>query len=115
MTDIQSVLSPIVEDAKKRTENYYKRRNYKGRLAQEDKYKYREFETHAKAMEDSLMRVVMQVPTMNAKAKAEARKQYLADKALYEQEVETKGIGLLFVTIPAILLMYLCLWFEENT
>jgi hypothetical protein len=114
MQDIQAVLSPIVADAKERTENYYKRRNYKGRLASDDKYNYRKFENHAKAMEDSLMKAVLQVPNLNAQAKAAARKQYLADKKLYEQEIESKGLGLIFVTIPAILLMYLCLWFEEK-
>ena len=33
---------------------------------------------------------------------------------MYEEEVQTKGMGLIFLTIPAILLMYLCLWFEEK-
>ena len=114
VASLNQVLSPIVKDAKQRTENYYKRRNYKGRLAQEDKFKYREFESHAKAMEDSLVNAVLKVPQLNAKAKKEARKQYLADKQLYEAEVQTKGLGLIFITIPSILLMYLCLWFEEK-
>lgn len=111
---VQEAVAPIVSDAKSRVNNYYKRRNYKGRLASEDKHKYRQYEDHAKAMEDSLMSIILQIPTMNAKAKEEAREQYLADKALYQEEIKTKGLGLVFVTIPAILLMYLCLWFEEK-
>ena len=111
---IQTAVTPILTDAKNRVNNYYKRRNYKGRLASEDKHKYRQYEDHAQAMEDSIMSIIKQIPSINTKAKQEAREQYIADKALYQQEIQTKGIGLVFITIPAILMMYLCLYFEEK-
>ena len=40
ITSVKDAVTPIVADAKSRVNNYYKRRNYKGRLASDDKFKY---------------------------------------------------------------------------
>ena len=111
---VNKTIAPIVQDAKQRVDNYYNRRKYQGRIAREDKRKYREYEDHAITMEDSLMSMLMRIPDINNGAKEKVRQQYQKDVELYEQQIQSKGIGLLFFTLPAILILYLSLWFEEK-
>lgn len=113
ITELMDAVSPIVGDANSRASEYFQQRKWHGRISTEDAVKYKEYLDHASQMEDSLMSAILTLPQRNAEAVKAVEEQFQEEQQLYESEIKQKGNGLLFVTIPSLLLLYLCLWYEE--
>ena len=114
VAEIASTLSPIMESSKQRAADYFNQRKWQGRISSEDAVKYKEYLDHAAQVEDSLITAILSLPSRNIEAKEQVRQQYQEDKALYDASIQQKGIGLIFITLPAIFVLYLSLFFSEK-
>lgn len=112
--DVVTAISPIVGNANQRATDYYEQRKWAGRISSKDAVKYKEYLDHAKSIEDSLVGAILSLPQRNIQAQQLSQQQYEGDLVAYETEIQQKGVGLLFVTIPALLFLYVSLWYEET-
>lgn len=114
LQDINKAITPLVEKAENQANEYRETRLWRGRLSNKDATEWKKLIKKKEAREDSLLAVLTRLPYLNIEAKEKALEQFEQEQAIYKMEIQNKGFGLGFITIIAILTMYLCIWFEEK-
>ena len=112
--EVNKTIAPLVSEAEQQAEEYRQTRLWKGRLSSVDATEWKKLLKKKEAREDSLLAALIRLPYLNMEAKEKAQAQFQEEQNLYELQIQNKGFGLGFVTITAILVMYLCIWFEEK-
>ncbi len=113
VNEVKTRYQDLVRTADKTAQDYYNRRKYKGRIATEDAKKYQEYLDKGLAYRDSLNKAVALTEEKNKTTIQEAKEEYEEAIANYNLKANRQGFGLAAVSITAILLFYLCMWYQE--
>ena len=111
--EVKGRYQDLVNTADKTAQNYYNRRKYKGRIATEDAAKYQEYLDKGLAYRDSLNKAVLVTEEKNDKTIEKSKKEYEEALQAYNNKANQQGNGLAVLSVIAILLFYLCMWYQE--
>ena len=111
--DVSAAYDPLIAAANKRAKDYFDSRKWMGRIAGKDKPQYDALLNHAKELEASKALALEQLAESNREVRKDAQSQYEMETAAYNAEIQQTGIGLVVVTVPSILILYLSLWYSH--
>lgn len=111
--DYETALNPLVNQAQQDAEKYRKSKLWKGRLSDKNTKRYNELLDAAKEQETTLAQSIATLPQQNLELQAQADSINVNRERHYEQAIQDRGYGLGGVTVLAILIMYVCVYFSE--
>jgi len=114
INDVVGVMEDLVYEAEQEADEYKNTRQWKGRLSTKDASEWKRLKEKKEQREDKLVDALIAVPSTNLQLQERADSLYTQNIFQYEEEVSSRGYGLGFVTIVAILILYGCLYFEER-
>ena len=114
VNEVKTRYQDLVQTADKTAQDYYNRRKYKGRIATEDAKKYQEYLDKGLAYRDSLNKAIAFTEEKNQATIQEAKTEHEEIVVTYNLKANQQGFGLAAVSVTAILLFYLCMWYQEH-
>ena len=113
ISDFEGVLQPLVGKAQEDAETFRKSKLWRGKLSDKNTKRYNELLDAAKEQETVLAQSITSLPERNLKLQAQADSINQNRLHSYELSVSNRGYGLGGITILAILVMYVCVYFSE--
>ena len=110
--NVAAVLSPYVQEAQNRVQEYKSTRSWKGKLSDKDAKEWKRRTEVAEQREQDLIAAITNVPKSNEEKRALAEQQYKKDLAKWQRETSGNGTAFGVISILTTLLMYLCIWFQ---
>lgn len=111
---IDNTYNKLIEDAQLDVDEYRTSRKYKNRLAKEDVKRYNELVNKKQELIAAHSTAVTNLSSDNNAEKDRIKKDNAELMATHNSAIENQGYGLGFLTIAAIIGLYVCLWYSAK-
>ena len=114
IADMNAAYSPIVEDVKVDISDFRQTREWKGRLSDKSAKKWEEMKRNKQQLQLEQAAALKNLSQINLQTELRIDSLNQQRQAIFERQIEDRGYGLGFLTILAMLVLYACLWYDEE-